>query len=138
MASRYDTYSYAQYTPLSAQEILMPSTIMRERHDVAEAQQAELQNKAAAINYIAQASDDPEIKSIADTFNQSMTNAANTLSSEGFKSSTMRDMYGLRNEYTNKMAPMEAAYTLTQQRIAERQKRQAQDPSLRFKDNLPS
>jgi len=50
--NRFDQYSFAQFTPLSAQDILQPVMIQRARHDALDEQYLQLQSEAAQAAYL--------------------------------------------------------------------------------------
>jgi hypothetical protein len=52
--NRFNSYSQAQFTPLSAADILQPALIQRERHDRMEEQYNALQDDAQKIAFIAE------------------------------------------------------------------------------------
>ena len=55
--NRFTHYTQAQFTPLSAQEIMQPAMIMRERHDKLDEQYSDMADQANQLSYIAEGAD---------------------------------------------------------------------------------
>jgi hypothetical protein len=52
--ARFEHYNAAQFTPLSMQEILQPTMIMRERHDRMDEQYGKIAEESAKMGFLAE------------------------------------------------------------------------------------
>lgn len=135
--ARFNQYRLSAFTPMSSQEILMPAQIMAERHAQAEQQYGAIQDLVAQMGFIAESSNDPEVKKIYSDYQSKLLGATTDLSENGVNPNTMRNILGTKSEYLRKIAPMQVAFQRRQEEQAVRDKMQMTDSSYRFKDDLP-
>lgn len=127
--SPYDKVEWAEYTPLSSQEILSPAMMMRERHDALDAEIGETNNQLQKIAAIAKNDPNPLVREQFEAFENEVINSRDTLMNEGYTPQAKRNLLDLRSRYTAEIAPYEMAHELKRQDLLTQQQKKMQDDS---------
>ena len=105
--NRFDRYNYSGYTPLSMQEIMMPTMIQMERHDRLDADVGEIESMAAQARYIWEtASDGSKLKQDGMALDGSIQNFATGLLEHGVRPDSMREVNRIRGLYNQNIPLM--------------------------------
>lgn len=128
--SQYDNLNYAQYKPLSMQEILTPAMMMREQHDKAD----EMYTKQAEVDAQSLLGLNPELDAYAIKTKQAhldaLKKAADELATKGFNHvETKKNIRDIRNQYNTEILPLQQALAVRQQMSDEVRKRKIEDPT---------
>ena len=134
--SAYDTRNYAQFNPLSMQEVLQPAMMMREQHDkLQEEYSAQEQAGGLSLLGLKEGIDDEAIK-IHQNYMSETKKAADELATKGFiESGRRKNLYGLKQQYNSNVVPLQNQLKIRQERAEELRKIQLQDPTFRATAN---
>lgn len=134
--SQYDLTNYAQYKPLSTQEIWAPSQAMRQQHDQLQEEYANAEQAAQQGFSGLNPEVDKEALAIHKQFMDQTKAAADELATKGFiDSGRRRSLLKLKSVYTNQVAPLQQQIALRASRNEELRKMQLQDPTFRATAN---
>lgn len=134
--SQYDLTNYAQYKPLSTQEIWAPSQAMRQQHDQLQEEYANAEQAAQQGFSGLNPEVDKEALAIHKQFMDQTKAAADELATKGFiDSGRRRSLLKLKSVYTNQVAPLQQQIELRASRNEELRKMQLQDPTFRATAN---
>ena len=128
----YDRVSFAEYTPMSAQEILMPGQMMAQRHDQLDMEYAALDGEVQKAAFIAQQAEREGDTAAAQQYNnyaQSIAKSRDVLMERGVNNSSLRDMLSLKSKYQSTVQPMIGAYELRAKEIDQYNQMIAKDPT---------
>lgn len=125
----YDRASFSQYTPLSAQEILMPASMMRERHDKLDEEYAAINDELQKVAFIAEHENDPAIKQQYSNYMNSLSQGRDELMSRGLNSSSKRRMLDLRGKFQSEIQPINLGYQMKVQDVNNYNQMIAKDPT---------
>lgn len=130
--SAYDTRNYAQFNPLSMQEIFAPAQMMREQHDkLAEDFATQEQIGGLSLLGLKEGVDDEAIK-IHQNYMAETKKAADELATKGFvESGRRKNLYGLKQQYNQNVLPLENQLKIRQERAKMLYERQLADPTFR-------
>jgi hypothetical protein len=103
----YDQLAMAQYTPLTAQEILMPAAYMREQHDKMDEQYAAIGDELGKVAVMT--ANDPELSGVYKNYENQLLAAQEQLATTGINSNTRRAALGLRKAFSEQIAPINIA-----------------------------
>jgi len=133
----YDQFAMAKYTPLSAQEILMPAQYMRERHDQMEDALSIMGDELEKVSVIA--ATDPVLSEKVNAYRNSLNDSISQLSAKGVTSNTRRNALALKTQYAKNINPILQAYTMRSEASAIDKQRRMQDQTYRGEnpDDLP-
>ncbi len=115
--SPYDQMAFANYTPLSSQDILQPALLMRDRRDKLEEEYAAIDNELQKASFIVQNENDPIIKSKYENYYNSLSNSMNNLMEQGLTPNSRRDALKLRSRFQSEIAPINMGYQMKSQDI---------------------
>lgn len=116
----YTTGAYAEFTPLTMQEIFQPALIQRERHNAIEEQYAELATNAAKASFIAdqaRLNGDTTLANQYSNYRNSLEQSSNDLLERGVTDTSRANMFNLRSRYQSEIQPMISGYELRNQDI---------------------
>lgn len=125
----YDNASWSTYTPLTSQEILAPSMMMRERHDKLDEEYAAINDELQAIAFIAEHEDDPDIKKRYNNFMDNLAEGRDQLMNEGITATSRRNMLDLRSRFQSEIQPLKLGYELKAQDVNNYNQIIAKDPT---------
>lgn len=107
----YDKRSFAQYTPLSMQEVLMPAQLQRQRHDALDTQYAAINDEMSKIKFlIDNESDESGFKQGFNDYQNRLQTATEDLLANGINHGSLRKMMSLKNNFTEISTPIIKAY----------------------------
>jgi len=131
--SQFDKIDYAQFNPLSTQEMWAPLQYLREQHDkTEEALSQQSQVNAASLQGL-NASIDKAAIDIHNAYTDQINKATQDLMSKGFlDSGRRRNLNNLKAEYNSKIVPLQTALQQRQAMAEEQRKMMLQDPTQRF------
>lgn len=132
MVSQYDIKNFAQFQPLSIQEMWAPSQQLRAQHDQLSEEFAQ-QEQAGGLSLLGlkEGVDDAAIK-IHKTYMDETKKAADELATKGFiESGRRKNLYGLKQKYNNEVVPLQNQLKIRQERAEELRRMQLQDPTFR-------
>jgi len=130
--SQYDVLNYAQYKPLSMQEIWAPSMQLREQHDKLQEEFSQQQTQGGLSLLGIDKVKDKAAYDIQQNFIQKTQEAANELATKGFiDSGRRRNLADLKALYSNQVVPLENQLKIRQGRAEELRKVQLQNPTYR-------
>ena len=109
----YDRASWATFTPMSAQEILMPAMQMREQHDKLDEQYGLINDEMERISAIA--ANDPELNQRVESYRNQLGAARDELMERGITSGSKRKALDLRGRYSSQLKPIDTAYQMHQE-----------------------
>lgn len=125
----YDNASWSTYTPLTSQEILAPSMMMRERHDKLDEEYAAINDELQAIKFIADNENDPEIKKRYSNFMENLAEGRDQLMNEGITATSRRNMLDLRSRFQSEIQPLKMGYELRNRDVETYNQMLANDPT---------
>lgn len=125
----YDRANFAQYTPLSAQEILMPGQVMREQHDKLDEEYANINDQLQKAAFIAQNDPNPKVRNQYANFADSLTKSRDDLMNNGITPTSRRSMYNLRGKFQSEINPMIVGYDLKRESINQYNQMLSKDPT---------
>lgn len=125
----YDQASWATFTPLTAQEILMPALHMREAHDKLGDEYGAINDELEKVDFIVQNEDDPVLTQRYGAYRDSLNAAINTLDEKGLTGSSRRSMLNLRSQFQKDITPISLGYKLKLQEIDTYNQMKAKDPT---------
>lgn len=132
MVSQYDIKNFAQFQPLSIQEMWAPSQQLRQQHDQLSEEFAQ-QEQAGGLSLLGlkEGVDDAAIK-IHKTYMDETKKAADELATKGFiESGRRKNLYGLKQQYNQNVVPLQNQLKIRQERSEELRRMQLQDPTFR-------
>jgi hypothetical protein len=127
--NQYDQRMYAEYTPLTQQEILMPAMYMRERHDKLEQEYGDLNSELKKISFIVDNERDPQLKAKYQSYLNDLNGAITELDQNGFTPTGKNRALALKAKYNEEILPIPTAYGLKMADIAHYKELKAKDPS---------
>ena len=130
--SQYDQLNYAQFQPLSMQEIWAAPQALRAQHDQL-AEEFAQQEQAGGLSLLGlkEGIDDEAIK-IHKAYMDETKRAADELATKGFiDSGRRRNLYGLKQQYNQNVVPLQNQLKIRQERAEELRRMQLQDPTFR-------
>lgn len=125
----YDNAAWSTYTPLTSQEILAPSMMMRERHDKLDEEYAAINDELQAIAFIAEHEDDSDIKNRYSNFMDNLEEGRDELMNKGITSSSRRNMLDLRSRFQSEIQPLKMGYELRNRDVETYNQMLASDPT---------
>ena len=134
MINLYDRASFSQYTPLSAQEILMPAQMMRERHDKLDEEYSAINDNMQKAAFIAQNDSDPTVRANYENLVNKLNTIRDELMNNGITNSSRRNMFNLRGDYQNKITPLLVGQENKMKLNAMTQEMRLKDPTLMIED----
>lgn len=132
--SVYDTKNYAQYNPLSIQEIWAPGQALRQQHDqlAEEYAQQELLGGAASLGL--QEGVDKQALADNKAYMDALKQSADELSTKGFIDAGRRkNLYKLKQQYTTTVLPIQNALKVRDEAIKMDREMKARDSSYQTK-----
>lgn len=125
----YDQAAFAQYTPMSSQEILQPALLMKERHDKLDEEYAAIDNELQKVAFAANMEGDQEIMNRYNNYQNSLTTARDELMSNGVNTQNKRKMLNLRSKFQSEIQPISQAFEIKSKMVAQNQEMRAKDPT---------
>lgn len=130
----YDKSAFAQFTPLSGQEILQPALMMRERHDAIDDEYSQLSDAASRASFIAEqarTNGDYALASQYDNYLNSLSQASDELMRSGVTGSSRRNMQNIRSRFQSEIQPMIMGHELKTQDVMRFNDILAKDPTYK-------
>lgn len=132
----YDQLQYAQYKPLSMQEIWAPAAQMREQHDKLQEEYAQQEQQGGLSLLGIDPVKDKAAYDIQQNYIAKTKAAADELATKGFiDSGRRRGLMEIKSLYSNQVVPLQNQLKLRQERAEELRKIQLQDPTFRATAN---
>ena len=132
----YDRASFAEYTPLSAQDILMPAMVMAQQHEQLENQYNSLNDELQKVKFVADSDPNKEVSNRYNNYYNSLNTASQDLMNQGVNANTRSKALALRSAYQSQIAPINAGYQMKLQEINNYNAQKLKDPT--FIGNNPS
>lgn len=126
----YDQVSFANYTPMSSQEILMPALMMRERHDKLEEEYSQIDDELNKVAFIAETEDNPILKQRYSNYMNSLVQNRDKLMTQGITSNSRKDMLGLRSKFQSEIQPINLGYQMKLKDMEAFNQKKMQDSSF--------
>lgn len=126
----YDQVSFANYTPMSSQEILMPALMMREKHDKLEEEYSQIDDELNKVAFIAETEDNPILKQRYSNYMNSLVQNRDKLMTQGITSNSRKDMLGLRSKFQSEIQPINLGYQMKLKDIEAFNQKKMQDSSF--------
>lgn len=118
----------AQFRPMSYQEMLAPVVAADTEHKAIEEQEAQLQALSTQwANKIANEAPDSKVRTQYQRYLDDLNKATDALSVNGLNSTSRKLLAGLKARYASDIVPIEEAYKLKQQKVAEDNQLKKQD-----------
>ena len=130
--SAYDTKNFAQFNPLTIQEIWAPGQAMRAQHDQL-AEEYSQQEQAGGLSLLGlREGIDDEAIAIHKAFMDQTKAAADELATKGFIDGGRRkNLYYLKQKYNNEVVPLQNQLKIRQERADMLYKMKLQNPTYR-------
>jgi hypothetical protein len=125
----YDKSAFAQYTPLSAQEILMPAQLMREKHDKLDEEYGQINDELQKIAFIADNDPNPALKQKYNDYLNSLTQARDSLMEKGLNANSKRDLLNIRGRFQKDIQPINLGYQMKLNDINNYNQTKLKDPT---------
>ena len=106
----YDQAGWAEYTPLSSQDILQPAMIMGERHAKLEDEYGAINDELQKLAFIADTEPDPMVKQRYESYMGSLQSGMQSLQERGVTPQSRRAMMDVRSRYNSEMMPIKMGY----------------------------
>jgi hypothetical protein len=132
MISQYDQMGYAQYKPLSIEEIWAPGREMRAKHDKLEEEYAQQELLGGAASLGLQKGVDDVAIATNQAYMGAIKSAADELATKGFNDAgRRRQLLALKNQYTQNVLPIQNALKHREDAIKMHNERLAKDQTYR-------
>jgi hypothetical protein len=128
--SPYDRAIFAQYTPLTQQEILMPAMLQRERHDKLDEQYAAINDDIAKIKFMSETEGDEELTRKYNQLQENLTHSMEELNEKGVNANSKANMFKAKSLYKQELEPYTVAYQIRQQQEQAIQQARITNPNL--------
>ena len=130
--SAYDTINYANFNPLSMQEIFTPAAQMREQHDKLQEEYAAQEAAGGLASLGLQEGVDDIAIASQKAYMDSVKNAADELATKGFVDAGRRkSLIGLKQQYVQNVLPIQNALKVRQEAIDFDRKMKASDQTYK-------
>jgi hypothetical protein len=137
MIGPYDQVQFAQFTPLTFDEMLKPAQVMRERHDQIDVAYGDINNEMSKVQAILDANPgNTNLQEKYAGYMNDLTVARDELMDRGVTRGSMRRLLDLKARYNTDAAPVAVAHQLRAEDNKAYMQRVAQDPT--YLGNDPS
>lgn len=131
--SAYDRVNFAQFNPLSAQELMMPAQALAQQHTQLEDQFVEQQDKAASLRSMLLEGVDKEAIDKYNKFDNTISSAVDSLTNKGVvDGATRANLIAAKRQYSSELSPIQSSAVARNQAAQQLKQMKMQDNSIEY------